>query len=101
MVDCRCCCSDKKDVRVSFCPECKSRSVGYVFGFGNLFGVVPKMRCRDCGYNASVFPVLIADEEALKRAVGEIKKRHRVAKKKVVKKVKKVAKKKKVVRKKK
>ena len=96
--DCECCsggCSGK-DVRVSFCPKCKSQSVGYVFGLGNLFGVVPKMKCRDCGFDAPSFPVLIANEAELKRAVGVMKARRvkkKVVKKKVVKK--KVARKKK------
>lgn len=75
----------RKDVRVSFCPSCKSRSVGYVFTFGNLFGVIPKMRCRDCGFDASTFPVLIADEAELKKAVEGMKSRKKkTVKKKVI-----------------
>ncbi len=74
----RCICCDggyRKDVRVSFCPKCKSRSVGYVFRLGNLFGVVPKMRCRSCGFSSVTFPVLVANEAELKKAVGEMKKK--------------------------
>lgn len=75
------CCEGKcgKDVRVSFCPRCKSRSVGYVFGFGNVFGVIPKMKCRDCGMEAPTFPILVASQESIKKAVGEMKTRRRTS----------------------
>jgi hypothetical protein len=93
------CCEGKcgKDVRVSFCPMCKSRSVGYVFGFGNIFGIIPKMKCRDCGFESATFPILVASQEDIKRAVEGMKAKRqtsRVAskkggstKKKIVKKV--------------
>jgi len=92
MAGCECCdggCG--KEIKVSFCPECKSRSVKYVFGFGNLFGVIPKMKCGNCGFECATFPVLVVSEEKLREAVGKLKKKV----------VKKVLKKKKVVRKKK
>lgn len=88
-----CDCGCGKDVRVSFCPGCKSRSVGYVFGLKNLFGVIPKMQCKDCGFDAPSFPVLIANEAELKKAISGMKSKKKVAKK-VKKKVKKVVKKK-------
>ena len=72
----------EKDIRVSFCPKCKSRSVGYVFGFGNLFGVVPKMRCRDCGFEMASFPVLVTSETKLKKAIKKMKKKTTRRKKK-------------------
>ncbi len=91
MGGCSCCEGEVgKDIRVSFCPKCKSRSVGYVFGLGNLFGIVPKMKCRDCGFDSPTFPVLIANEAELKKAVEGMKTRKKVSrKKKVVRKVKK------------
>jgi hypothetical protein len=94
MANCECCdggCG--KDIRVSFCPKCESRSVRYVFGFGNIFGVIPKMKCRDCGFESPTFPILIANQEELKKAIGEMKKKIKKTKEKVVKKkvVKKVA----------
>lgn len=82
-----------KRISVSFCPKCKSRDVKYVFGFGNLFGVIPKMRCGDCGFESASFPVLVTTDEKLKETIAKMKR-------KVKKKVKKVVKKKKVVRKK-
>ena len=83
---CACCeGSCGKDVRVSFCPKCKSRSVGYVFGIGNLFGVIPKMKCRDCGFVSLTFPVLITNEVELKKVIGSLKTKNKkvVRKKKV------------------
>jgi len=94
MAKCKCCDSEcDKEIKVSFCPECKSRNVKYVFGFGNLFGVIPKMKCGDCGFESATFPILVTNKKALDKTVREMKKK--VAKKKVAKK--KVAKKKKVV----
>ncbi|MBC8495939.1 hypothetical protein H8D36_07320 [archaeon] len=54
-----CGCSDKIPTKFYFCPKCKSANVKYVFGFGNLFGVVPKMKCSKCGFSAPVFPQLV------------------------------------------
>ncbi|MCD4771136.1 hypothetical protein K8R30_01835 [archaeon] len=72
---CKYCDGCKKDIQVSFCPKCKSRNVGYVFGFGNLFGVVPKMRCKDCGFEMASFPILSISEEKLHKAVDKMKKK--------------------------
>ena len=62
-----------KDVRVSFCPKCKSVKVRYVFGFGNLFGLIPKMRCGDCGFEMASFPVLVTTEKKLRESVANLK----------------------------
>lgn len=87
MGGCSCCSSGcGKDVRVSFCPKCKSKSVGYVFGLGNLFGIIPKMKCRDCAFEAQVFPVLIANEDELKNAIEGMKAKKVVSKKNLAKK---------------
>ena len=104
MVGCSCCVNTGKDIRISFCPKCESRKVGYVFGLGNLFGVIPKMKCRDCGFSAGVFPVLVSSERELKRAVEGMKVKKKVVKRKTVKKRKKTVRKtikKKVIRRKK
>ena len=58
-------------VRVWFCPKCRSTDVRYVFGFWNLFGGIPKMKCFKCGYTNSVFPILEVD----KKKLGKAKKR--------------------------
>jgi len=57
-----------EEIKVSFCPDCKSYDVKYVFGFGNLFGVVPKMRCGGCG-RTGVFPILVVDKSKLNNKV--------------------------------
>ncbi len=54
-----CSCSNEKPLKVYFCPKCKSFDVKYTFGFGNLFGVIPKMKCDKCGFSAPVFPQLV------------------------------------------
>jgi len=55
---------DKK-IKVSFCPKCKSYEVKYVFGLGNLFGVIPRMKCGKCGLEALSFPILVIDKKDL------------------------------------
>lgn len=77
MLDFRCKCGDEseKEIRVSFCPKCKSRDVKYVFGFGNLFGVMPKMRCWGCGFASATFPVLVTNEKKLNAALRKVKKK--------------------------
>ena len=59
----------KNEVKVSFCPQCKSTDVKYVFGFGNLFGVLPKMKCSGCGYTNVSFPILVVDKSKLVKGV--------------------------------
>ena len=64
-----CDCGDKckcdKEIRVTFCPKCKSSDVKYVFGIGNLFGVIPKMKCSGCGNEMVSFPVLVTTKKLL------------------------------------
>jgi len=55
--------SDKK-VEAYFCPKCKSVDVGYTFGLGNLFGVIPKMICKKCGFSAPSFPKVVMDKKS-------------------------------------
>ena len=54
------------EIKVSFCPKCKSTDVKYVFGLGNLFGVVPKQRCGGCG-RTGTFPLLVTTKENLRK----------------------------------
>ena len=91
--------SDTKKIKVSFCPKCRSNNVKYVFGFGNLFGVMPKMKCMDCGYSDNGFPILVTNKEEINNAKKKLKRRNvkknksKIVKKKVIKKIKKGAKK--------
>ncbi len=56
-----------KDIKVWFCPKCKSHDVKYIFGIGNLFGVIPKMRCDKCGLEMPSFPILVVDKKTLNK----------------------------------
>jgi hypothetical protein len=70
--ECDCGCIGKepkkeKVTRVYFCPKCKSEQVGYVFRFGNAFGVIPRMECKKCKYSAMIFPQWVVGEKKLKQ----------------------------------
>ena len=65
--------ADKDEVRVKFCPKCKSTDIKYTFGFGNLFGVIPRMKCGKCGNEADTFPILVTSKELLSKS-AKIKK---------------------------
>ena len=55
----------KDEIKVMFCPKCKSVDVKYVFGLGNLFGVVPRMKCGNCGFTSVGFPIVVMDKKKL------------------------------------
>ena len=59
-------------VKVYVCPKCKSVNVFHPFRFRNLFGMIPRWECRDCGFQSSIFPIGIVDVDKLK---GEGKKK--------------------------
>ena len=80
-------CSCDKDIRVYFCPMCNSHNVRYSFGLGNLFGVVPRIKCFSCGYSAATCPLIVTSKNKIKKAVASMKKK-KAAKKRVVKKTK-------------
>lgn len=78
---CDCECSKEKLLKVYFCPKCKSTSVRYVFGFRNLFGVVPRMQCEDCSFSASVFPQFVElpkKKANVKKVIKKLKKGGRI-----------------------
>lgn len=91
MAGCSCCDCGEKKVKAYFCPKCQSVNVGYVFRLSNLFGVMPRMECRDCGFGAVSFPILVAR----KNGTRTTRTKKKVSKKKVVRKSKKVVRKKK------
>lgn len=66
-----------KNIKVSFCPKCKSYKVRYTFEVGNLFGVIPKMRCSDCGYTNMSFPILVVDKNEIGKINVDTDKRRR------------------------
>jgi len=65
----------KKPLRVRFCPECKSVDVGFVFRIQNLFGILPRVECYDCGHSGADFPLLVTTK-------GELHKRSKKSTKK-------------------
>lgn len=68
------CGCDDRQIRVSFCPKCKSRDIKHVFELRNLFGVLPKMRCGKCGNEMVVFPVLVTNKKILEESEKSRKK---------------------------
>ena len=63
-----------EDIKAYFCPKCKSVEVRYVFGLGNLFGIVPRMRCDKCGFSAVGFPVVVTNKKKLVKGFRRRKK---------------------------
>ena len=74
---------DNKKVSVFFCPSCKSFNVYHPFRVSNLFGLIPKWICKDCGFEAMQFPLLKTTRSKIKKGVASLKKKKA---KKVVKK---------------
>lgn len=66
---CDCCCDEQpaETLKVYFCPKCRSKDVGYIFTLRNVFGIIPKMRCRKCGFEAVAFPILVVDKNKLNK----------------------------------
>jgi len=75
-------CTCEKEIRVSFCPKCKSRDVKYVFGVWNLFGAIPKMKCGKCGTEMPSFPLLVTNKKLLAASVNGKAKKKKVGGKK-------------------
>ncbi len=64
----------KDRVKVSVCPVCRSTDVGYIFTLGNLFGVIPRMKCKKCDHTASIFPLYVLNKKQLKKSKKKSKK---------------------------
>lgn len=60
--DCKC--NDDK-VEVFVCPRCQSVDVGYAFELKNIFGIIPRMKCKSCGFSGTTFPKWIIDQDKL------------------------------------
>jgi|APSaa5957512535_1039671.scaffolds.fasta_scaffold291380_2 hypothetical protein len=57
----------KKELKVHFCPKCRSGNVGYVFRFRNAFGMLPRMQCKSCNFQAIAFPLAVIDKSKIKK----------------------------------
>lgn len=53
-------------IKLYFCPKCKSTNVRYIFTLRNIFGIIPRMKCKDCN-NTGLFPIMEIDETKLKK----------------------------------
>ena len=53
----------EKTLKIYFCPKCKSKDVGFIFTFRNIFGIIPKMKCKKCGFESIVFPQITLSKE--------------------------------------
>jgi len=73
-------CGCDKEIRIKFCPKCKSTNVKYTFELLNLYGMIPRQRCGDCGLEGT-FPILVTTQRKL-----TVAKKKMIAKKKKVKK---------------
>jgi len=56
-----------KQIKIFFCPKCKSKNVKHFFALRNLFGLIPRWKCKDCGFESSIFPMLIINKSKLKK----------------------------------
>jgi len=56
-----------KQVKVYFCPKCKSVDVGFIFGWRNAFGIIPKMQCKKCNFSNMTFPLGVVDKNKLNK----------------------------------
>lgn len=55
-----------KTIKLYFCPECKSKEVGYIFELHNIFGIIPRMRCKSCK-REGFFPIMVVDIKSLNK----------------------------------
>lgn len=62
-----------KTIKLYFCPECKSKDVGYIFELHNIFGIAPRMRCKNCK-REGFFPIMVVDLNKLDKNKSKNKK---------------------------
>tara|TARA_Y100000310_G_scaffold345496_1_gene465647 strand:- start:5236 stop:5508 length:273 start_codon:yes stop_codon:yes gene_type:complete len=67
----------QKEVKVYFCPKCRSMDVGFVFGIRNLMGILPMMQCKKCGFRGGVFPLVVISKEKLKKLNKKVEKKNK------------------------
>ena len=63
---------NKEEIKFYICSNCKSTNVRYIFGLGNIFGILPKMKCMTCD-NTGMFPLIVMDKNKLNKR--KVKKR--------------------------
>jgi hypothetical protein len=63
-----------KQVKVYFCPRCRSMNVGFIFGVRNLMGILPRMKCKNCSFEGGVFPLAVISQSKLDKLNKKTKK---------------------------
>jgi Zn ribbon nucleic-acid-binding protein len=58
----------EKEIKIYFCPRCRSNNVRFIFGVGNIFGIIPKQKCFKCGFEMHNFPILVTTKTRLEEA---------------------------------
>ncbi len=58
-----------KEIKVYFCPKCNDLNVKHPFGLRNLFGIIPKWKCSNCGFQAPVFPMMVVNTDKLDKMI--------------------------------
>ena len=64
----------EENIKIFFCPSCKSMNVKFVFGFANAFGIIPKQKCFDCELEMHGFPILQVSRKDLEKKPKSSKK---------------------------
>jgi len=64
-----------RQVRLFFCPRCKSEDVRHFFALKNLFGLIPKWRCRKCNFEGMIFPQLVISKSKLDKLNKKMEKK--------------------------
>jgi len=78
--DCGDCCCGKdetekdEEVKMYFCPKCRSTKVSQIQGWRNAFGLIQKWKCKDCGFENMGFPILVVSKNKLNKKVKKKKK---------------------------
>lgn len=55
-----------KELKMYFCPKCKSKKVKMIQGWRNAFGMFPRWKCDNCGFENMAFPILVMNAGKLK-----------------------------------
>jgi len=64
---CKCYSEEKGEVKLYFCPKCRSGKVGPIQGWRNALGLIPRWRCDNCGFENMTFPIIVANDRKLNR----------------------------------
>jgi len=72
---CSCDCECNKEIKLYFCPKCRSKNVAGVFSLRNAFGMFPRWKCKSCGFEAMTFPIMVFDPGKFKENKNKLNKK--------------------------